>query len=143
MLESLQEILARQWSDLLARPSGPMSFRFVLQPLMAAIAAFRDGRADAHSGRSPYFWTVLTDAQARGPRVREAFAATSRIILLGLAMDTIYQIIAFRKFYPAEALIIAVVVPVIPYFLLRGPFQRFTLWWERSHPPKHKPELKR
>ena len=46
----------------LARPgeraSGPLSFRFILQPSMAAIAAIHDGVKDARAGRSPYFWTV-------------------------------------------------------------------------------------
>ena len=31
-----------------------MSFRFILQPLMAAIAAFHDGAKDARLGREPY-----------------------------------------------------------------------------------------
>jgi hypothetical protein len=32
----------RFWRDLVDRPDGPMSFRFVLQPMMAIIAAVRD-----------------------------------------------------------------------------------------------------
>ena len=41
------ESLDRLGKDMLARPGGPMTFRFVLQPAMAAIAALRDGAADA------------------------------------------------------------------------------------------------
>ena len=54
---------ARQsfWQDILARPGGPMTFRFILQPAMAAIAALVDGIKDARTGRSPYLWTVLTN----------------------------------------------------------------------------------
>ena len=33
------DVLQRQWQDLTGRPGGPMSFRFVLQPAMAVIAA--------------------------------------------------------------------------------------------------------
>ena len=40
MLET-HETLARFWEELLSRPSGPMSFRFVLQPTMAALFAIR------------------------------------------------------------------------------------------------------
>jgi hypothetical protein len=137
MLDSLQDILSRQWSDLMARPSGPMSFRFLLQPTMAAIAAIRDGRIDARTGRSPYFWTILTHAGERAARVREGFTSTARIIFLGLAMDAIYQFIAFRKFYPGEAIIIALALAVLPYFLIRGPAARITRWWNSRRPSRH------
>src|SRR5215468_11231591 len=52
----------RIWYQELARASAPMKFRFVLQPLMAAFLAIRDGRRDAHTGRSPYIWAVLREA---------------------------------------------------------------------------------
>lgn len=62
------ETLDRVWANLLARPSGPMTFRFVLQPAMAAIAALRDGIKDARLGRRPYLWAILTGV--RGPEGR-------------------------------------------------------------------------
>ena len=37
------DILQRLWTELVARPSGPMAFRFILQPVMGAIFAIRDG----------------------------------------------------------------------------------------------------
>ncbi len=40
-----------------------MTFRFILQPVMAAIAALHDGIKDARLGRSPYFWTVAAPAR--------------------------------------------------------------------------------
>ena len=40
------ENIERIWSSLLARPSGPMAFRFILQPSIAAIVAIRDGLYD-------------------------------------------------------------------------------------------------
>jgi hypothetical protein len=36
------ENIERIWDSLLARPSGPMAFRFILQPSIAAIVAIRD-----------------------------------------------------------------------------------------------------
>ena len=138
MLDFIQDVLTRQWNDLLARPSGPMAFRFVLQPVMAAIAAVRAGVVDARTGRSPYFFTILTDAEKRGPRIREGFASTSRIMMLGLIMDTIYQIIVLKKFYPIEALIVAFVLAVVPYFVIRGPAARIARWWHERHPQHSK-----
>ena len=48
------ETHTRLWRDMIDRPSGPMTFRFFLQPSMATIAALHDGISDARSGRSPF-----------------------------------------------------------------------------------------
>jgi hypothetical protein len=63
------EIVTRFWDELIARPAGPMGFRFVLQPVMASLLAIRDGIHDARIGRSPYFWTVATDPPRRKKRI--------------------------------------------------------------------------
>jgi hypothetical protein len=112
--------IERIWQQLLERPDEPMAFRFVLQPLMATIAAFLDGGRDARAGRSPYFWTVVSNRQERVARLREGLNATARIIALGLIMDLIYQVIVLKRFYPVEAVIVAVVLGFIPYVVLRG-----------------------
>ena len=48
------DVRVRIWQNLFERPGGPMVFRFILQPIMASIAAFRDGLKDARSGRAPF-----------------------------------------------------------------------------------------
>jgi hypothetical protein len=50
------ETFKRIWHSLVERPSGPVAFRFILQPAMAAIA---DGLKDVQTGRSPYFFEVV------------------------------------------------------------------------------------
>jgi hypothetical protein len=127
-------VRARAWHDLFERYGGPMSFRFFLQPTMAAIAATVDGIKDARIGRSPYLWTVLSRPSERGGRLREALFSTARIILLGLGMDAIYQYRVLKTFYPDEALLIALMLAVVPYFLVRGPVTRIAYKWiQRSH----------
>lgn len=128
-----EEVRHRFWSDLIERPGGPMAFRFVLQPVMAAIAAVIDGLKDARLGRSPYFWTIIRDSQKRLRRLREGLISTARIILLGIGMDAIYQYKVLHAFYPGEAAIIALTLAVIPYFIIRGPVSRIARRW-RSHP---------
>lgn len=123
------EVRERIWQNLLDRPSGPMTFRFFLQPTMATIAALLDGIKDARTGRAPYFWTILTDPAKRGGRLSEGVIATARVILLGLCMDLIYQFIVFDAFHPAEAAIIAGLLAFVPYLLLRGPISRIARWW--------------
>jgi hypothetical protein len=122
---------ARQgfWRDMRARPGGPMTFRFILQPAMAAFAAFRDGLKDARAGRSPYLWTILANRAERVARLNEGLISTAQIILLGLGMDVIYQFIVLNTFYPGQAVVIALVLAFIPYLLLRGPIARIVCWW--------------
>jgi hypothetical protein len=123
------EVRQRLWQNLLDRPSGPMTFRFFLQPIMASIAAWRDGVKDAREGRSPYFWTILTHPTQAAGRLDEGVIATARILLLGLAMDVIYQAIVFETFHPGEAAIISILLAFVPYLLLRGPISRVVAWW--------------
>jgi hypothetical protein len=129
------ETFPRAWSDMVERTSGPLSFRFILQPSVAALAAIHDGRKDARTGRSPYLWTIVrfwTVAHTRGERVErlhEGLIATSRIILLGIVMDVIYQLVEYTTFYPAQALLIAVLLAFVPYLLIRGLVTRIARWW--------------
>jgi hypothetical protein len=49
-------------------------------------------------------------------------------------MDAIYQFRVFDTFYPDEAVVIALVLAVVPYFLVRGPVTRIAYRWiERSN----------
>lgn len=123
------DVHQRLWHDIAERPGGPMTFRFVLQPVMAAFAALLDGIKDARSGRSPYLWTLLTDAGERGGRLSEGLISTARIILLGIGMDAVYQFTVLKTFYPGEMVIIALLLAFFPYLLLRGPFARVARWW--------------
>jgi hypothetical protein len=123
-----EEVRHRVWEQLIARPTGPMAFRFILQPIMAAIAALRDGVNDARSRRSPYFWTLLAYPFEGGHRLYEGLISTARVILLGLCMDAIYQWIVLKTFYPAEAAIVAIALAFFPYVLLRGPITRIARW---------------
>jgi hypothetical protein len=123
------EIFKRIWRQLIERADAPMRFRFILQPLMAAIAAILDGRKDARAGRSPYFWTLLRNPRQRVERLQEGLNATARIILLGLVMDAIYQIIVLKRFYPTEAVIVALLFAFVPYVIIRGPAVRIARWW--------------
>jgi hypothetical protein len=123
------EVHHRIWRDISDRPGGPMTFRFFLQPTMALIAALHDGINDARLGRSPYFWTLVHGAEERAGRLREGLLSTARIVLLGLGMDAVYQYQVLKTFYPGEAVLMALLLAVIPYFLLRGPIARLARWW--------------
>jgi hypothetical protein len=125
----------RIWHQLIERADAPMRFRFILQPLMGAIVAIRHGLNDARTGRSPYFWTMMTNPRERAWRLNEGLNATARIILLGLVMDAIYQAVVLKRFYPAEAVIVALLFCLVPYVVVRGLATRITHRWLGNAPP--------
>ena len=122
-------MLERFWFDLMARVHGPLKFRLVLQPLMATLLAIRAGVQDASSGRPPYLWTILTDAQQRRQLISDGWKAVMRVLLLALAMDGIYQLFVLRWVYPMEMLIVAISLAVLPYLLMRGPANLLAQYW--------------
>ena len=132
------ESLDRLWKDMLARPGGPMTFRFILQPAMAAAMALRDGVRDARLGRRPYLWALLRGV--RGPEGRSGRLWErdrldgARIIILGVVMDAIYQWLLLKTFYPGQAAVIAILLAFVPYLLLRGPMERVARHWLARRP---------
>ena len=120
----MEEWLIRIVDNLVDRVSGPMKFRLVLQPLMAVIFAVRSGLRDAKEGRPAYFWAIFTDPQNRRERLRDGWKSVARIFVLAIIIDAVYQIIELRWFYPLEAFIVAIVLAIIPYLLIRGPVNR-------------------
>jgi hypothetical protein len=125
-MSELQGLLSRLWADLIARPGGPLEFRFLVQPLVAALLAVRDGMFDARTGRSPYFWTLVHVPARRHERLGEGIKATLRVVLLGVVIDVVYQFKVHGTVYPGEALGIALLLGFVPYLLIRGPIDRIT-----------------
>ncbi len=123
------EVRRRFWGDILDRVHGPMTFRFYLQPAMALLAALPDGVRDARVGHHSFFWSALWSPNAPTGRLREGLTSTARVVLLGLSMDVIYQFKVFDQFYPGEALMMAILLAVIPYFIFRLIIERVVRWW--------------
>ena len=120
----MDDLFWRIIEDLVGRVSGPMKFRLILQPVMAAIFAIRSGLKDAREDKLPYFWAIFTNPDSRLDMMRDGWKSVGRVFILAVAMDAIYQFIVFRWFYPAEALLVAVILALIPYLLIRGPVNR-------------------
>lgn len=126
----MNEIWQRFVHDLVMRLDGPLHLRFIVQPLMAAIFAVADGWKDAKLGRPAYFWAVLFNPEHRIALLRDGWKHFGKIFMLAIILDVIYQLIIHHSIYPGEALIVAVLLAVVPYILLRGPINRLLrgLW---------------
>ena len=120
----MRDMILRALTNLAARVGGPMTFRIILQPLMASIFAFRDGLKDAREGRPPYLWTLITDPSQRVDLIRQGWAGVRRVFILAIVMDVIYQLIVVGWIYPFETLTVSILLAVIPYLLIRGPVNR-------------------
>lgn len=131
----MDDIITRAWMNLVSRVGGPMTFRIILQPTMAALLALLAGLRDARENRPPYLWTVLTDPSQRGDLLRHGWKAIGRVFILAIVMDIIYQLIVVRWIYPLETLIVAIALAVVPYLLIRGPVNRLVSWWYRRRKP--------
>jgi len=116
----MEHLLMRIWGDLVLRISGPMKFRLVLQPAMALLYAIRGGLKDARDGKPPYFWAMFADAGERRAMLKDGWKAVGQVFILALVMDTIYQFIVRRWVYPGEAVLVAVILAIVPYLLVRG-----------------------
>lgn len=127
------EVRQRFWSDMFARFGGPMTFRFVLQPTMAAVAALHDGIKDAHGGHKSFFWAAWRDPTQHTGRLRQGLTSVARILLLGISMDMIYQLKELDTFYPAEAAVIAILLAVVPYFVFRWIVELVARRWFARH----------
>jgi hypothetical protein len=106
-----------------------MTFRVILQPIMASLLAIRAGLRDAREGRPPYLWTIVIDPVQRPRLIREGWSSIARVFFLAIIMDVIYQLVVQRWIYPGETLIVAFLLAVVPYLLLRGPVTRVARHW--------------
>ena len=120
----MDEILGRVWEDLGGRVGGPMTFRLVLQPLVAATLAIKAGLLDARTGRPAYFWTILTSPADRPELLREGWKAVTKVFVLAVLIDAAYQVTVFRWIYPFEVLLVAFLLACVPYLVIRGPVNR-------------------
>ena len=116
----MDDVWTRLLEDMASRVTGPMKFRLVLQPVMAAIFAIRSGLADARNGKPAYFWALFSDPAHRADMLEDGWKSVGKVFVLALILDVVYQIIATRFVYPGEAIITAFFLAIVPYLFLRG-----------------------
>jgi len=116
----MEDMWIRFLDDMAGRVTGPMKFRLLLQPVMASIFAVVSGLADARTGKPPYFWALLSDPGHRRDMLRDGWKSVGKVFVLALVLDVVYQLIALRFVYPGEAIVVALLLAIVPYLVLRG-----------------------
>ena len=135
----MEEFFTRLVQEFGERLTGPMRFRFVLQPTMAAILAIRAGINDARYGKPPYFWAMFTNPGQWRALVREGWTAIAKIFTIALVMDVIYQLVVARSVRLIETVVVAITLAVLPYLLLRGPTNRLVRLFRGTATPTPRP----
>jgi len=102
------------------RVTGPLRFRILLQPAMAAFFAIRSGLNDARLGKPPYFWTLATDSGQRAEMIKDGWKSIGKVFILALVLDVVFQLIVLGTVYPGGAIFVATVLAIVPYLILRG-----------------------
>jgi hypothetical protein len=108
-LDSLQQAV----DELLGRASGPLHFRLLMQPAVAAFLAVKAGLKDAREGQPAFLWEVVTNSDERHRLLQSAWKDVGKVFLLAL-----------HAIRPLQTLIVALVLALVPYVLLRGPVTR-------------------
>ena len=109
---------------------------------MASLLALSAGIQDARQGRQGYLWAILTRPERRLQLLHEGWRGAMTPFLLAIALDCIYQLMTVRFVYPLELLFTATVLALVPYALLRGPFNRLARLFlpaARSPPQSNQP----
>ena len=120
----MENIWQRIAENLFGRLDGPLHFRFILQPLMAVIFAIIDGLKDAKNNKPAYLWTVVFNPESRREFLQDGWKHMSKIFIFAVILDIMYQLKVFHTIYPGEMLIVAIVLAIVPYVVLRGPVNR-------------------
>lgn len=121
----MDEILKRFWENLIGRASGPMHLRLMVQPIVASVLAIRSGLKDAREGRPAFLWAVIMSPTHRPGLLLHSGWDVGKVFVLAAALDAIYQLVIQRRLYLLEMLVVATVLAIIPYVLIRGPVNRF------------------
>lgn len=135
----MEELLTRVWENLIGRVHGPLTFRLLLQPAIAIYFATRAGLRDAREDRAPYFWALVYDPAHRREMLHQGWRDVGKIFVIAVVLDVIYQLLVVRWIYPGETLIVATILALIPYLLIRGLVTRIArLSLRRSSRPQPK-----
>src|SRR5437762_991975 len=120
-MSMITDMIARGWENFLARPTGSLNLRFILQPTIASILALRAGIKDAREKRPAYLWAAVTNPEHRWQLLHGGWKDMRTPFLVAATLDAIYQIIIHEFIYPLELLFTATLLALVPYFILPGP----------------------
>jgi hypothetical protein len=116
----MEDFFTRAYEHMIARVSGPMHFRVILQPVMALIFAILGGIKDAKAGKRYFFFGVLTNPDLRAEGLKDGWKGVGKVFIVAMVLDAVYQLKVLHWVYPGEMILTAILLAIVPYLALRG-----------------------
>jgi hypothetical protein len=120
----MMDELSRAIEQLFGRLSGPMWFRFLMQPIVAITFAIRAGLRDARENKPAFLWEAVSNPAERKNLIHSAWKDIGKLLIVAFVLDCIYQYLVLKTFYLLQALIVACLLGIVPYIIFRGPVTR-------------------
>lgn len=116
----MEEALIRGFENLMSRPDGPLSFRFLIQPTVAIILAIRAGLRDAHNKEAPFLWSLFSNADQRTQLLSQGWKDVRTVFIVALVFDAVFQVMMHSSIFAGELIVTAILLAIVPYVLIRG-----------------------
>lgn len=116
----MSSLLDRVAEGVISRVIGPMSLRFIFQPLVAVLLGVRDGIMDARAGEPPFILDVIVHPEQLKSKLASVSKSLSKSVIIGTVFDMIAQYLIFDHVRVIPAIIVGVFVLTVPYLLARG-----------------------
>ena len=69
-------------------------------------------------------WGAISNPAYRREFLHQGWKDIDQVVILSVTLDVIYQLIVHRGVYLGELVIVATVLAIVPYVLIRGPVNR-------------------
>jgi hypothetical protein len=116
----------------IARLTGPLKGRFILQPIMAILLGIRHGVHDAKVGRLPILWDLFDRSKGHKPNLREALKTWLVPLVIATVLDGIVQYLMFGWVRLSGAVTAGVTLMALPYLIARAVTNRIVSWRNRT-----------
>ena len=132
MIATILDMLTARGEHLFGRFHGPLNFRLIVMPLVVTVFAIRGHFRDAKEGKPLFLWPIRKTRAESMYVLKSGFKDFGKVFIMACLLDTIYQLLVLKSFYPGELIIVAILSAVVPYFLVRGPLMRLACWLNPS-----------
>jgi hypothetical protein len=99
--------------------TGPLRFRLIMQPVMAAIVGARAGIVDAKSGMPPFILSLMSRRAASRACLKTAVRHLMVPVFIATALDAMVQYLMFGHIRPLSAVIFGSILMSLPYSIAR------------------------
>ncbi|MGH7799512.1 MAG: hypothetical protein ACREOW_02650 [Thermodesulfobacteriota bacterium] len=74
--------------------------------------------------KPPFFWAMFFDPDHRRDMLRQGWKDIGKVFVVAVILDIVYQFVALSARYPGEAIIVAILLALVPYILVRASVTR-------------------